>query len=988
MAPPQVLAPGPNQPNNPAPPPVGQGAQIVPLQAVLQVVKTTYIDPRSDTETALPPHRWEVQQVKDPKIVTRGALSDAQGVSKILDAPEIRAAKADEKWFLSLRPELDDPDLSRVRAQGEVWIDLDKNAWVVPTSFPDLEKRKLLRIPLWTSRWKVKLGGFKKNLGKDFDKDGSLRSDELTTASGTVAAPWEIQVDFGWLRTFVRFQYYDVKQKKTLVVPPGLCLQALGNKLDPVTLATAKGRVGAGTRIDDDGTICVLSERTMEGSFDMELGFDNFFAEESVIDLGAAADAASKVDDRLIRETIKSRDPEKFYKIPNAWSTLGMEGHVGAGARAKWTALRPTPKGAAKPVKLDTTKASPLFFHLDDIVFVDHGKGPVTIAKDARVTIFDRRLRFRGPFDAVMVPLWSGKLAENYGRAEDVYCKDGDAWKDLGFVFNHEADFFVLRDARVSGTLGTTKFLGARQAEARSPENPIGNFLSGYPNLNNDGTVELHLIPDAYPGPYTAADEGKFLEDHPKAKLCHLLVYVPIKVIKHPVNPAANINPVFQELINAGDRWDQAHPATGAAGKKDYVVIPEAGVNDDTRVIKLRHFFGSRTDGNHKFTIQCASTIPPDNRSFVQGKTMTLLVSGAGPILTDHAQDSDGVDLPWFTLAHEMGHVLGLPDEYAENLDLSAAPALDTLTEPRVPRFGQRDPGYPFYADQVAMERSNKLPRQRYNWHHIQFLNNGAKAKLPEGPYVGAYPAFDGGTTHKMPDGNTTNPWKPFGQGAIKSGRATVVLYGCGDDEGTVERMLKRPAANGKKPGEWMNGIAIVRTKFWFNFLASTAGDFANDPARWTVVRDQFYAKVYDPDAKPLQRFWLDGPPAARLPRIAVLFQPWIEFGPRPNPRSGAAPPNVTEADADIVVDVLFQTAAGPVAAPKNPPKTGAKRLLINKGDVGLSLLRHALGVAPVAPATVPSNGAIVVADLAQVAAQVETLMSCGPGTYLVKDMP
>ncbi|KYF70871.1 hypothetical protein BE15_30665 [Sorangium cellulosum] len=979
---------------------MGQGAQVVPLQVVLQVLKGTYIDPSKGTsgqETPLPPHRWEVQQVKTPTVLVRSTLSDTAGLSKIVKAPELTAAKADETWFLSLRPELTDAEVATVRSVGEVWIDLDKNQWVVLDSFPEIEKRKLLRIPLWTSRWKARLGGFQVSLGKDFAKEGTLRTDELTSPTGTLTSPWAIQVDFGWLRTYVRFQYYDVKQKKTLFVPPGVCLQALGSKLHPTKLTAARGRVGGGTRIDDDGTIFVLHERTMEGSADVDLGFDNRFLQETVVDLAASTDAKSAADARLVRRFPGPSEPEAFYLLPNAWSSIGMEARIGTGARAKWTALRPTPKGAAKPVTLDTDKTKQLIFHLDDIVLTDHTAGPVTIRKEARITIFDRRLRFRGPFDAVMVPLWASKLAENYCRAEEVFCTDGNTWKDLAFVINHEADFFVLREGRVTGTLGTTRFLGARKAEARAPENPIGNFLNGYPHLDNEGTVELHLFPDAYPGPYTAADEGKFLEDHPKAKLCHLLVYVPLKVVKDPIDPVTSMQPVFQMLLDAAERWDAAHPSSGASGKKDYVVIPEGGVKDNTRVVKLRHFYGNRTDGKHKFTINAAKTNKidgkPFNRSFVQGKTMSLILAGAGPVPNSMGEDAgDKIGLMRFTLAHELGHVMGLPDEYAEDIDLEKLNVeqlkSDPHVDPSVPRFGQRDPAYPFYGDLHGMQQTNRLPRQRYNWHHIAFLNDGAKAQLPEGPYVGAYPTFRGGATHKMAGGNKDHPWKPVAQGKTKNGRATVVLYATGDDEATVERMFPRPEDNKKEPGEWMNGIAVVRTKLWFNFVASTAGDFADHVARWTILRDRFYARMFNAEVKSRQRFFLDGPPKARLPRIAVVFQPLIEYGPLPNPKQGYSPPNVTEADADVVVNVVFQSGTGAPAPPKKAPKTGANRLTIDSSAVGLSILRFVLGVAPTPPATVPSNAAITTVDLDQVVRKVEELMNCGKGTYDVKAMP
>ena len=997
-----VLAPGALKqgttggPAPAAPAPVGQAPQVVPVDKVLQVIRGTYLNPTlalNGANSPLPPHRWEIQRANDSGKFVRSGVSDAGGISRVVTAPEITSAAPKDAWFISLRPELAEAERTRVKSAGEVWIDLDKNAWVVLDSFPEFEKRRLLRIPLWTSRWKVKSGGFKQTLGATFDADGLLTTDELRNPGGTSGNPWEIRVDFNWMMTFVQLQYYDVKQGTSLPVPPGVCLQATGSKLDASSLKRSPGRVGGGTCVDANGTIYVLHERAMEGSSDVELTFK--FSDAGVfgtfVDLSATKGATPGTDARLVHGT-PTPGPREAYALPDFWHTHGLEARVGNGPRAKWTALRPSAPGPNQTNFLSTSHTSPITFHLDDTVLIDNVSGQVTLPQGSRVTLFDRRLAFRGPFDPVVVPMWKGKLAENYLRAEDVIVTDGALWEDLTFVIEHEGAFFVLREGRVTGAPGKTACIGARQAVSRAPENPIGNFLNGFPSLGGDGTVVLHLIPDAYPGPYTAAREGSFLAANPGVRLGHLLVYVPLKVVKDPLDStvtAANMNQLFQLLLDAATRWDQAHPANSAiATQKDYVIIPEAGVVADSPVFKLRHYFGNRADGKHKFTINACNSNKingkPFNRSFVSGKTMSLVLGDAGPNPADDASDAgDLLVFDWFTLAHELGHVMGLPDEYTEPLDLAKKGI--PLTDPLSPRFAQAHEAYPFYADPRAMMRSNKLPRLRYLWHFVDFLNNGAKAKLPESPYVAVYPSFHGGITYRTPEGNRSAPWEVVALRRLSSGRGDLALYHLGDDEAGVERMFSRPPGNSSVPGAWMTGLLMLTTKLWFNFHASTTGDFADDKARWAVVQ-QFFATLYDGAMRRKSQFFFQGPSSSALPRIGLLFQPRFEFGPFPNPKSGFLPPNMTESDADVVVDVVFQSSPGGVTVPAKPlplKTTGPDRLVVSSADIGLSVMRFVLG----SLGGSPNNGELTTGDLVDLEKKAAAMTGLAASSYAATEL-
>lgn len=966
-----------------------KGPIKLPVKSALLAIHGTYVDPRKPGQVQhLPPHRWQLYNVADWDLVMSGTKS-RNGISVVFDHVDTTKSKLnapDPRWFLLLLPIVPKRTIAELMSANEVWLDLDRKAWVLVDHAEDMEKRRLIRFPIWSSLRKAASGGFKVSpAGTSFSTTGILTTAELRNMRGTIGKPWEIQIDFGWLGTFLRFSYYDTSTLSVKAVPPGLLVEALGIKtgLNGTLKSPGPLRVGGGTSIDDN-TVYVLHERSAADSTDVEFQFTCRPFSRTFVDYAAKPPKPGN-DDRL-KATVNSKftdDPLKGYTLPQIWHSLGMGATVLAGPK-KWPLLR----------SHTSTFADPVVFHLDDTILVDNTTGPVTLLGGARVALFDRQLAFRGPFDPVVVPWWNGALSENYLRGEDVIFTPGQPWLKLTFIIEHEGEFFVLRQDRVDGTPGFDACVGARAAIARAPDKPIGEFLNGFPSLGGDGHAQLHLITDAYPGPFDVNSEGAFLAAHPDARICHLLVYVSVSVTADPTDPTVtslDVNAIFGGLLDAAERWDQGHPSSGSSGKKDYVAVPAAGVKSGTRVVKLRHYFGPRADGKQVMSIQARNQPTPTlgTRSFTSNGALILFEPKAR--LGNESMDkADHVALPWFTLAHELGHVLGLPDDYGEPLDLGSRGT--GLGGPFPIRFGQAHEAYPFNSDAFAMMRGNKLPRLRYRWHLVDFLNNGAKAQLPEGPYVSAYSTFKGGMTYAIPQGNTNGPRDVVATQRMTSNRADLVLFRLGDDEGYVEHIFERPATTSTAAGAWLNGVLVLKTKLWFNFFASATGDFPGDVERWNVVQ-AFQLKWYSRSLlQPRTRLFLDGPSTIALSRIAIMFEPRLEFGPVPNPKSGFAPPNVTEADADVIVDVVFQATAGTLFVPKVPlpaKGSGPDRVVIGSADVGLSLMRFVIGQPMLAPGATQNNGALAASELTELAQRVVSMAGAPAGTiYVVKDLP
>jgi hypothetical protein len=225
--------------------------------------------------------------------------------------------------------------------------------------------------------------------------------------------------------------------------------------------------------------------------------------------------------------------------------------------------------------------------------------------------------------------------------------------------------------------------------------------------------------------------------------------------------------------------------------------------------------------------------------------------------------------------------------------------------------------------------------------------------------------------------------WKVVGSSPLKGGRATAFLFRVGDDEATTSTLFPRPPGTPPEPGNWIEGIVVVKTLIWFSYVPSSAGDFTNDGTRWLLLWNFYGKHVWSGTYEPPQRFLLNRVAGSSIRKLGVILEPRFEFGPAPTP-------GVLATAADVVAELVFQKGSPPAAPPASPGVSHANKVLVTSQTPGTAILRFALGQ-PFNAAS-PNDTPLGAADLAVVARAVEAILVASPGqppnTYTVALLP
>jgi len=916
-------------------------AEVIYLRRALFVLRGTFFNPLTQQQAPLPRHRWVLAH--SGTAFSEGNDSDGDGVSTIFE-PVVDGVGPDDTWELMLIPLYDGHADSDVYAKhGEAWLDVETNQWVhgdeVKTEsetapYGRLTPRKLLRIPLWSTRRKVQTGGgFAQDYphGADFATTGELKTSELRP-HGSRTSPWELEIDHGWLRTHIQLRFYDHIARRERPIPQGVILLSL-DSLHNATL-------GGSSVCLEGGSLYILHGADLGHASTLLYLFTTPDHARFVLETNALEEGGDLRDHTEL--------PATHYFLPWRWGCLGHEAWEGAQdataeARKRFTELR---HGGQ-------SRDQPLCFHLDDTCLT-MTVGGVLPKVGTRIALLDHHLAIRDQAsnDHGPVPYSTLGVSDFPLRAEEAIFVRGEGLDKMTRVIEYEGQLFDLERSHVRGEPHREQMVGARAAGPIMWKRERGKY-------------EVCVIDTSYI-PYE--HEGT------QAKLVHVLVYVSCFVTAPAAddqasggNDARTIGvPLAEHLLHRSAlAWDQKHPAHGnPADRKDYVALPEGGLEAGSRIIKIRHFFGARLTIDRAALLSSGSTrqnisiqIHPQAGRATGGDPMHLYLvfednnnAHENPV-DPHPEASrpyhfepnddrtmtdriDGLTDVRFTLAHELGHSTELPDEYIEK----RRPSTDVPSE--LPIIGQIHEAYPYALEPGAMMNTNHNPRLRYTWAHLAVAHEVLDQDIlrdshwfsQEAPFFPQYTA--GGRTMRfsvpyadaLKPGNNWALWSD--PTASSAGLGQANLYPMGTDESSVGPMFTDPSSGLLSIP--FDGVLVFVVKYWFTFDSSI--DDLDD--RWEVMTD--FALQFQNRAD-LPHFYVDTPAAPNMKKVAILLQPLFEYGP--SPEASFSGTMTVKADADIEVIVRGNDGHERLAV----HGAGQANVRIRDNDVDRWLMRFAL---------------------------------------------
>jgi hypothetical protein len=680
------------------------------------------------------------------------------------------------------------------------YLDLDKDAWVDPKTVTLHDQRHIIRLPdVWDSR--------KQNDDFADHREGRFKKGILTpsgdvTEEGTTKSPWCIRIDRAWPKMWVKFVYYNTASKVEEPIPPGLRVEAYrGKKMEDANL------IGAATALDDTGCVYLPVYRVGVSTKEMVFGFR------------ADADHYFQMDEADLKKRLVTVLPAAYgsltmvkkhalYAVPTVWRSTGQ-----------WTRTslyHPRPFAKVMSDKnLDPKRTDPLTFHLDDFVLVGQDKKPIKWKKNDRITMFDHRMHLCDPDSEF--PCWTisptfpdGIMDRNAFLAERFYFVAGQGHERCVRVVAYRRTFYDLANGRV--TEGDA--LGARAAMANDhPHQALRELWK--PNAPETvGNFHLHYFHECMSHDY--AGEGAL-------PTSHVLVYWSTRVVRGTGTTAAQIKEFRHDYLPAAElRLTGVHPGlVGGSEIKRYALrehSTQATPPLPPRWILVRHFFESRDDSN----VHCTSRLhAKPKKGFRASMGLTEADYKTADVSEDpNASLADKADVTLkgrFTLAHEIGHALGLVDEYLEPMPVPFLKAdedkFDDWQEPILPEFKQVVEGMPYSCDfrlgtlttptpspagrSLMYENANL--RLRCLLPRLMWVNQfpAVQQLLGNKPQVASYHAGQGLISGKtlrylLPESNP-NPFVPAardtskGKTAVTSngahGQMQLVVYKIGQDE-------------------------------------------------------------------------------------------------------------------------------------------------------------------------------------------------------------
>ncbi|HBZ00410.1 MAG TPA: hypothetical protein DEO84_03715, partial [candidate division Zixibacteria bacterium] len=505
---------------------------------------------------------------------------------------------------------------------------------------------------------------------------------------------------------------------------------------------------------------------------------------------------APKIVTKTLEEMAQMHFDErsKFYDLPEKWHSKNWMVKRG-GNWVKFSDTIMNRSGGVITVNLDTT------------VLVNGSMNPETVTSSDRFTIFTHKLKIINS-DSDRGFLTSGTVDKN------LFDKILMGWRPRLFAWN--SNFYDCTLKR----LYTGDYIGVRAAVKCDPDDHSTASIVE-PVVSGAGNFDLHYLKDCLD------PDGKGIDG--------LLVHW---VCKFTLDTGVNANHVAnfdtQGFNNAITRWQA----------KKYHFVPDADPQNRKLVVWPFFFFEHRDANPHKcnVTLHLADGGRSD-MGITNGNFKTPDYCGHGASVSE-----DSVTYARFTMAHEIGHAMGLDDEYRESLEVDNSDRI-TWWNPPLPRFQQWYPGMPYCIDNRAMMVSNKAPRLRHFWYWCRWVNETTDVKRLTGNSVfhvenglgKSYKFFIKDAMNNIYKSVVNEENKHNGS----SGIFDLYLYKCGADE-TADLMI-----TGKSD---FDSTLVIRIKLQWFFDDYSGATWASIDSKLDHLR-QFQNRI---DARLNGKFYLE----------------------------------------------------------------------------------------------------------------------------------
>lgn len=547
---------------------------------------------------------------------------------------------------------------------------------------------------------------------------------------------------------FISFRYYDRHKKSEQVVPQCLMLEGYNEDVDddvPVTRSN----------IFKNNCICLpwTEDENKSNNRDAKEIMFRFETSDMFIESGGTPKVVTDT-----RENVRSKpltERFKYYDLPQEWKSNN------------WIVKHSTNQDLfEKIVNKETNKNLPLIVDLDSVVPTDNALDCESWDKDDRFTVFDIEMKITN-CDSNK-PYWSNKqildsiLFTKYliGKQPRVICINGT--------------FYDITDKRSADG----DVVGARAAVENDAEVHHGDKVKK--PVCNAGNFEFHYFADCL-------DSGG-------TPISTLLIYWSCEFNKGSGVSNSNLQK-FQKfgMTNSKKRWEM----------KGYKFKPKADPSGKGIEVKPVFFFEGRDESPYKCSVELNQ--PGTGRA-------NMGISSANFKTNDYQQcgttvNEDGKAFAYFTMAHELGHAMGLDDEYLESIKE------DEDWFPVLPKFGQYYPGMPYSFDNSSIMVGNKAPRLRHFWYFCRWLNETDEVKNLTSNITFLINYSGGKNYDYFLKEDVRNFYNyAYEEENVKNGKHGIYdlfLYKIGNDETTEDRMIIAQKN--------FDSILIVRHKLqWF----------------------------------------------------------------------------------------------------------------------------------------------------------------------------